>query len=392
MRLFILYSAIWVPALSYKYWTTIVFPVEVVNFAYFYMFALIAVLLYFSVLFRILSRSQAAPSKIRALLSEIVVNRYMKQLAIAWSCIYFIEIVMSGGLPIIWTDSRDYKDFGIPVVHGLSNSIRGLNFGLLITFILLNIKIRLSTRLIIYFSIFSALILEQSRGAFFVSVSFAAGAMLLYFDFNIKTIFKSLIVLTLLVLIFPVIQISRYSETPFLTIVSFYQKFAQLQDIRTPLIPLENYIITPVINASLNIEAAPIISFQPYFTIKPLIPSFLRNLMFEGKNYGLIFNEAFNTTSFITPFVRDFGFLGSFLILTVYFFLCSYIYARARQGSLMHIFQLGPVCMTLIMSFFTSYVTSLVFVFAIILSSYMARIMLLSSRKQYQSAAGIYLR
>ena len=170
MRLFVLYVLIWIPSLGYEYWTIIDFPVEITATAYFYMYALIAIFLYATLIFHARWQSRAVPTRVRAQLCEMIVNRYMVRLALIWSFIYSIEILLSGGVPIIWTDGRDYKDFGIPVLHGLSNSIRGLNFGLLVTFILLKIRIRTFTQLVIYFSIFSALILEKSRGAFLVSI------------------------------------------------------------------------------------------------------------------------------------------------------------------------------------------------------------------------------
>jgi oligosaccharide repeat unit polymerase len=90
-------------------------------------------------------------------------------------------------------------------------------------------------------------------------------------------------------------------------------------------------------------------------------------------DYGVLLNEAFNTTTFITPFVRDFGLIGAYLVIGTFFFYCTYVFFKARNGSVEHIIKLSPLIMCLGLSFFTSYLTSLLVIIYIFISRSVAR-------------------
>ena len=90
-------------------------------------------------------------------------------------------------------------------------------------------------------------------------------------------------------------------------------------------------------------------------------------------HYGKLISPTYNTTSFITPFVRDFGWGGASLIFCAFFFYCNYAFVRAKYGSIKHLVQLGPLTLCLALSFFTSYLTSLVTIVYLLASGAIAR-------------------
>ena len=78
-------------------------------------------------------------------------------------------------------------------------------------------------------------------------------------------------------------------------------------------------------NMDLNLKDAVDFKFSPYYSVRLLLPTFLRDML-EGfrsseEKYGLLVSEAYNTTSFLTPLIKDFGRFGA-LFCYIYYFVC----------------------------------------------------------------------
>ena len=363
MQLFILYVAVWFLPLTSGIWYISDINVELSDLATNYMFGLIVIMGFISVLFSIISNNKPPKSVIIARFSESKSIKFHKNCLKIWFFIFVVEIVSSGGAPIIWGTEKNYGDFGIPVIHGFSNMLRAMIFSHLILFSCLNFK--LSKQLIIFslLPLISSLVIEQSRGAFVMTICFALGPMLIFSKFSLKKIFKFLIVLPLIVIVLSVYQFLRHAES------SINELFIILEFVvdsgtayEKLLLPVANYIATPALNAGLTIDTMPLINFELNQSIKGLIPSPIRALISdsEQEDYGILVSEAFNTSTFITPFVKDFGIFGSVIFFTVFFLVCTYVYQKAKYGSVLNIVILPPLVMCLTLSFFTSYVTSLI--------------------------------
>ena len=127
------------------------------------------------------------------------------------------------------------------------------------------------------------------------------------------------------------------------------------------LIPTLLYVVAPIINIDLNVVVSPLLKFEPYYSLQGLLPTVLRQEFFSGeKDYGLLINEGHNVSSFYIPFIRDFGIIGAFIIITFIQFIVCYVFVKARRGSLFHFFIWPPIFMSVFLSFFALFFTSLV--------------------------------
>lgn len=367
MRLFWIYVAVWLLPLTSAVWYVSAFNVGLSSLAKNYMIGLIVMLGVLGILFSVIFRNKPPKAILIARFNESKsINFHTKCLQV-WFFIFALEVITSGGAPIIWEGTeKSYGAFGLPVLHGFSNMLRGMIFSHFILFKYLNFK--LSRRIIILscLPVISALVIEQSRGAFVMTMCFALGPMLVFAKVSLIKIIKTLIIIPLLVIVLSVFQFLRYADSAIdeLIVISeyvvdndtAYEKFLE---------PVFNYIATPALNAGLNIDVSPVFSFYPNETVKPIIPSPLRPFIWDMSldskdDWGYLVNEAFNTSSFITPFVRDFGLFGSSLFFACFFFFCTYVYHRARAGSVVDVVRLSPLVMCIALSFFTSYISSLV--------------------------------
>jgi len=375
MRLFWLYAAVWFLPLTSAGWYVSGYNVGLSSLAQNYMFGLIAMMGVMSILCSVIFKNKRPEAILIARFSESKsINFHTKCLQV-WFCIFALEVVISGGAPIVWGSEKNYGDFGLPVLHGFSNMLRAMIFAHFVLFRYLNFK--LSRRLIILscLPIISALIIEQSRGAFVMTMCFALGPMLLFSTSSLKKIIKTLIIIPVLVIVLSVFQFLRYADSAIdeLTVISEYVVDSDAAYEKL-LEPVFNYIATPALNAGLNIDVSRAFNFHPNETIKPLIPSPLRPIFWDMSldtkdDWGLLVNEAFNTSSFITPFVRDFGVLGSGLFFTWFFFVCTYVYHKARCGSIVNIVRLPPLVMCIALSFFTTYISSLVTILYLVVAT-----------------------
>ena len=122
--------------------------------------------------------------------------------------------------------------------------------------------------------------------------------------------------------------------------------------------PVLNYVTMPVLNAGLTIDKAydddTALTFKPIQTVMPIFPTPIRDFIWDPnapKKYGELVSTTWNTTTFITPFVRDFGIIGSMIFLSLFFFYCIYVYHLARCGSVVSIVRLSPLMMCIGLSF-----------------------------------------
>lgn len=304
---------------------------------------------------------------------------FQSKLSYFWLIIFVMEVFFSGGLPVFWS-SKGYESFGIPTIHGFSNMIRGLMLSNIALFSILKFHIPKHLIFISLFTLFSALILEQSRGAFIVTLCFALGPIILFMNIGFKNIFKVILALLVIVPLFSVFQFLRYAESPIEEFKLIMELAKSSEDAyRYFLEPILNYIASPVLNAGLNIDAGKLFNFSPRTTVYTLVPGFIAGKIFASnadEDYGLLVNEAFNTTTFLTPFILDYGLVGAMLIISSFLFFSSYVYAKAKSGSIRHIVSFSAISVCIILSIFTSYLTSLVVIIYLMLSGVSARRMI----------------
>ncbi len=322
------------------------------------------------------------PTQVALLVKKLDRNKAIKfqiNLCMIWYSFFIVEIFFSGGLPFFWSDGRTYVNFGIPTLHGLSNMIRCLIFANISIFVLVSFK---PSKLLILSSLLPlmcALVLEQSRGAFLMTLCFAIPPIIIFKKISIVPLLKGIGLSICIFLALAVTQFLRLSDDPLEELGDIYYLVTQDGQTQKYLLdPVLFYIATPALNAGLNIDVAPVFDFNPRNTLISLLPSVIRTKIMETPDdledhYGKLISPTYNTTSFITPFVRDFGWGGASLIFCAFFFYCNYAFVRARYGSIKHLVQLGPLTLCLALSFFTSYLTSLVTIVYLLASGAIAR-------------------
>ena len=151
-----------------------------------------------------------------------------------------------------------------------------------------------------------------------------------------------------------------------------------------PLVPAITYIAVPLTNLDLNLADADLISFDPYYTLRSFVPSFLRDYLYQKQDYGILINEGNNVSTFFISYIRDFGIVGSIICSIIIFTIISYVYTKARKGYLFFTYCWGPLFMSLALTFFWDFFTSLSVLFFPIFT-YIALYNLKLSNRIYRS-------
>lgn len=349
-----------------------------------------------SVLLSVIYRKKPSIEFIRTRFSEDKAMRFHANCIKLWFCIFIIEFIASGGAPIMWDASRGYGDFGLPILHGFSNMLRAMIFAHFVLFRFLDFKM---SKLISVSSILPALMalfIEQSRGAFIMTIFFGLSPMLLYLRLSLGKILQTVVLIPIIVMTLSVFQFLRNADSPKEELLVIFDFISDYDSASQKLfMPVFNYIATPALNAGLEIDIAPLVNFTPNYSLQGLVPSPLRPLIWNmesgEKDYGELVDEAFNTSTFITPFVKDFGVLGSGIFFFFFFFMCIYTYNKAKCGSIVHIIRLPPLVMCVGLSFFTSYVTSLVTILYLFASGPVARRIMKTRPVSFSSTPNVEL-
>ena len=379
MRVFLLYALIWLIPLNSSYWFLSDFNVGLSELASMYLLGFVFISFFSSVLMSIIFFKKPSLKKIIDKFDENRSIDFQSKIVALWFMIFLAEIIYSGGVPAFWGSQRGYAEFGIPMIHGFSNMIRGLIFSNLVLFFVFKFNIPRYLLVLSFLTLLSSLILEQSRGAFILTLAFGLGPIVLFLKLSLKKFMQGLIILSVLIPTFSIFQFIRYADAPISEIVVIADLARSNDEAYKYLLePIFNYIATPVLNAGLNIDIAPLYNFSPKNTFQPLIPSTFRTYLFTNNeaDYGELINESFNTTTFVTPFVQDFGLIGGFLFISAFIFFTHYVYAKARHGSLWHIIAFSALIMCLVLSIFSSYLTSLVTIVYLILTGISSRRMM----------------
>ena len=192
---------------------------------------------------------------------------------------------------------------------------------------------------------------------------------------SIFRVIKYSVLLLVFLALFSSFQFIRYSDSPMEEMLLVFNLAIEGEVYKYLIEPVANYISAPILNAGLNIDIADNFGFVPAETMSSLVPTIFGEILFPGveTDYGALVNEAFNTTTYVVPFVQDFGLVGGFIVISSFFFYSTYVFFKARNGSVEHIIKLSPLMMCLGLSFFTSYLTSLVTVVYILISRAVAR-------------------
>ena len=294
------------------------------------------------------------------------IDKFLRSLLVLWVVVYLINIVGSGGVPIIWVltgVNKTYADFGLPTLGGLANLMRA--FSLTIFFYLYFLGYRRKRSLVwIFILLSSAFIIETGRGNGLVLALHGVGVYVMVRSVKLKSLPILLVGGVLFLLLMGLVQVIRYSDG-----LSYLFSYLESQGfdvgqnfILALLVPTFLYWVGPVVNTQLNFLVSDSLLFNPYYSIQGFVPTIIREHLFVEKDYGILVNVANNTTSFFTPMLRDFGVYGAAFAVVLILGLTSWVYHRGRSGNLFFFLLWPPFFMSLFLSNFSLFYTSLVVV------------------------------
>ena len=242
------------------------------------------------------------------------IDRLLRRAFGIWSVLSVVEIVVSGGLPIIWLirgSSKTYFDFGIPSVHGLLNSLL-LSLGVCqIAFYAIDGK---KKRLLIpgFIVMWSAIVM--TRNLMMVMMIEGAIIWVLLRGFSWSKVMKSFAALAILVLIFGYVGDFRSGADTFRGLAQPTEDYPAW--LPSGVLWGYIYLTTPVGNVvNTAISEKPVDSFRFPNTTSLLFPTVLRNILYGNGTAseafsGNLVTDAFNvSTAYIGPF-QDFGYVG----------------------------------------------------------------------------------
>ena len=362
---------------------------EISNFGIFAFSYLFFIFLFFLLFFRFYS----LPSKnLDKILIEGINFFALKNLLILIFISHVIYLICAtiflGGFPLYWIiigDERTYVDFVIPSISGLFNLTR--SFGLVACLLLLMFGNRNNKKyvyLIGAYFLLSSFFIETSRGNGLVMLLHPIGMYLLLRKIYLKQLSYSFLLFISFILFFGLIQVLRYGDFD-LELLTNNAEFVGLENPNIFLlffIPAFLYLSTPIMNMDLNLSNSPDFSIGLNYSLTNILPSALKNFLSlnQDDKYGLLVTDAFNTTSFLTPLILDFGAIGGLLIASLFLILTAWIYIKAKEGAIFYILIWPPLFMSLVLSSFNLFFLSLVVVIYPLFTLFFSRNLLKSSQ------------
>jgi oligosaccharide repeat unit polymerase len=288
-----------------------------------------------------------------------VLQRFLQLMLLGWAAVYWLSIVYSGGLPIIWVftnPAKAYGDFGVPTLTGLLNMVRAF---ILSGYCLLYMQTRRPRYLLVpLFMLFTALC-EISRGAIMVLLCQLLGVMLLKRKVSLGGVLKLAVFSVVVVLGFG--ALGDFRGTPLESEGLTNQEW--LLKAPTGVLFAITYLVSPLDNLYYGAQSLHP-SYSPYFTLATVLPTIIRSVLFPDVGNGTypieLVVEGFNATSFYSPLAADFGWFGAGVVTAGLQAVCAYVHVRAKRGSLFYTLVYPPLFMCVLMSVFYMYFFSLV--------------------------------
>jgi oligosaccharide repeat unit polymerase len=270
-----------------------------------------------------------------------------------WLAISVIEIIVSGGIPLLWAlqgSSKTYVDFGIPSLHGLVNSLL-VAVALCQFFLFLVTKKRRHLVLPVFVLVWSVLVI--TRQLMLSSLLEFCVVFLRLRPVRARTIVAVPAVLLLFILLFGVIgDVRQGSSDAFRTLAQPTSAYPDW--LPSGLLWGYIYITTPINNLMFTMQTvAPANNVLFPNTSSTLFPSVLRTMIYGSAlgdaESGQLVTDAFNvSTAYVGPY-QDYGLLGMALFSGLVAFMCYFLWIRS---DIKHILMYAVVAQCLILTLF----------------------------------------
>ena len=291
-------------------------------------------------------------------------KKFARAVFILWCVFLLINILYSGGIPILWLlmgDSRSYVDFGLPSFTGFSNMFR---LFLCSAWALLFIKTKLRKYAWLILLLLISIVVEVSRGGIILALMYILGVITLVYKFSIsRIIIRSLLIFTLLLVFIMGFGYLGDLRGSGILVESMVDESSIFNSLPSGFFWVYTYLTSSYnnLNYAGNIGITP--SFTGVYTFSTFLPSVIRSELFtlNGNEYPIpLASEAFNATSYFSPMLADFGFAAAAVIVFILQLITCYIYFKAIRGSHFHFMLYPAFFMCLVMSVFYNYYFSLI--------------------------------
>jgi len=299
-------------------------------------------------------------------------RRLSTRLVQIWAVGSVIEIIVDRGLPIVWLltgdTTRDYRDFGIPSVHGF---LTAMYLTVVVAHTLFYRVQRDRRDLVTVLFLLWWPLLQVNRGALVWALLEMAAVQLITSRFVASQLLKVGAAALTALLLFGFVGDLRagFHKEGLRDVVSPGAKFL-VDDLPSGFLWVYIYVTSPVNNVVAAIDR-----LQPthrvYFSAMNLLPSVVREKVYTDPNnrYALgLVNEAFNTATWYANFLGDFGVRGTIALVAVFQLIISWFYAYARRGWIWAILAYAALFQAVALSIFADTLTSLVTVAQVLIA------------------------
>lgn len=283
-------------------------------------------------------------------------KRSMRWIAITIAVIAPIEIVVSGGLPILWRlqgNPKLYTDYGIPTVHGFFNAL--LLFAGTVAFWFTTSR-RATTAMKLLF--LSCLIFPVFAVTRQVLVSLVVQCGIVFIGARVRS--RELVIPWLLaaavitMAAFAAVGDFRTSNEGFYAQAEIVPGAAWM----SPSLAWHYIYLTTPVNNFLYLTQTEAERTNGAQTLATITPTVVRTAWF-GQKAGLppkLVKETFNVTSYATPLYLDFGWPGVVAFTFLMLFLGGYAYERfVRSNDLASLLLLAVLDQILLFTFFVNF-------------------------------------
>lgn len=291
-----------------------------------------------------------------------------------------VNMIYSQGFPLLWVvagSGKSYVDFGVPTFNGFVNSLYYIST-------ILNLYMYLSTHDKKYIKMNLLLliypIITMTRALIFSMGFEFLGLYIMMRQVRVKTVMTIAACAIGVIILFGVIgnqrggsEVSEASEKMVRELVDS-KHVNTMTKLPSGFTWVYWYFTCSTNNLVYNMDKLQP-SYLPENTLKRLLPSVLRSLLFEKKDYedSYVFtmeNTLVNTFTLYATYLTDFGPILTIVIFYFVGLLFYKIYYKARQGYLNNFLMYPAVIMIICLSVFDDFMLSLPTIFQLVITYY----------------------
>lgn len=309
---------------------------------------------------------------------KVIGYNTVKKIFIIWLIVELVEIVYSGGIPIIWLlkgSSKTYMEFGITTVHGLMNSL-GLILILLCWYLILfgkdttKIYKKNLIKIILFILLFYFCIITRQ-----VIISAVIEMFSLYLFYKKNFPWKKFILLIIIgVISFGIIGNMRTGYDGFLNVSGFHNN--NINKLFIGIYWVYMYLTMTVANIN-NAVAFNVVGYGAYPIVKNFLPTIFSDFLFSNSTIvvpSIYVTPAFNVSGYFKEFFIGYGTFGVIVISAIYGLLGSIIYKKfLKNKTEKNMLYYSIYLQIILLSFFANHLLYLPSGFQLVIVYYLFR-------------------